>query len=230
MGNDKELYQLLKLITKISNNVIRNTEHQDLRDDIVNEVFLKVYDTEFIKTHSLNKEEQALAVASYIKRAVKSCYFDSLVKLGILRRSTKAEKENTGNKSQNIKSVAINSSEENVFVDLEESDNYSHEQYLIAKSAYTTIQNCFYKAINTVKEKAKAEFIKSAFWNYGNFDLPLKQLAKVVGYDKSNPTQDFNRFIEKINLCTNSYDIRLVNVGEQIDILRQIILIGETRT
>lgn len=229
MGNDKELYQLLKLITKISNNVIRSAEHLDIKGDVVNEVFLKVYDTEFIREHDLKNEEQALAVASYIKKAVKTSYFDCLVKLGILRRSTKVERESTGLKTQNIKTVSIESDGNDDSVDLAQSDDYSHDQYLAAKRAYLVIESCFKKAIETVKEKAKSEFIQSAFWDYGNFDFPLKKLAEVVGYEKSNPTQDFNRFVEKVNLCTNSHDIRIVNVGEQIDILRQIIYIGEAR-
>ena len=51
MKNEKDLYRLLKLVSKITSFVIKNPEHEQMKEDVVNELFMKIYDTEFFKSH-----------------------------------------------------------------------------------------------------------------------------------------------------------------------------------
>ena len=229
MDSEKDLYRLLKLITKITGFVIKNPDHQSFKEDVINEAFLKLYNSELIKKSSFEIENEALVIASYSKKTIHTCYMDYLVKSGVLRRSTKEERQKTNLKTQNISSIDIHNDGEHGAINLEQTEHYTPDQYLSAKRAYAVIKDCFDKGIITIKDKIRAVFFESVFWDYNQFDLPLNQLAKLLGYKNSNPTQDFNRFVEKVSACTSKSDIRIVKINEQIEILRQIIQAGEAR-
>jgi len=215
---EQSLADYLLLIKKKVNYEIKNPDHQEFKDDIVHDVFLKLYKSSFFDKYQLDDKEQSLVATAYIGQTVHSCYIDYLKKAGISRQLTAKEKKQFGNKFISIGSDDISGVE----IDL---DRYlfSSEHYLMAKQAYDIINNCFQVSISGISNTVRATFLNEAFWESNKYGLPLKQLAKHLGYENSNPTQDFNRFIQKVNECTETSGINVVNPDEQIEFLKQIL-------
>jgi molecular chaperone GrpE (heat shock protein) len=223
MTDEKELVQFLALIKKQVGFSITSPEHEQCKEDIANEAFIKLYKSGVFEKYTLDTTENGRIAAAYIKKTVHSCSMDYFRKSGVYRRLTKQEQASTGLKTQSIETNDFDeqSTGESHFQD--DKNAYTAEQYLAAKQAYENIQVCFSSVVSTITNAIRANFLKEAFWVSDNYGVPLKQLANILGYDKSNPTQDFNRFVEKISDCTKKYNIKIVNSGEQIEFLRQII-------
>lgn len=218
MTDEQLLAEYLVLIKNKVNYEIKNPEHVGFKDDIVHDVFLKLYKSDFFEKYKLNDKEQGLIAATYIGRTVHSCYIDYLKKAGISRQLTEKERQQSGNKFTSIGSDDIDDLETSL-----EGSSFSAEQYLMAKQAYQIIKDCFQGAISGISNVVKASFLNEAFWELAKYDLPIKQLAKHLGYENSNPTQDFNRFVQKVSECTQPSGINLANPDEQIEFLKQII-------
>lgn len=223
MADEKKLAEFLSLIKKLVSFKVKDPDHVQFKEDIANETFIKLYKSGAFDKYSLDEKQESLIATSYIKKTVHSCYMDYLTKAGINRRLTKQEQEETGHKTMNIIKDDIDEPSSFGVFEPEQSSHYSVEQYLMAKQAYKVIQDCFSSSISSVSNAIRANFLKEAFWEADSYGLPLKKLAVVLGYENSNPTQDFNRFVTKVSDCTQKFNINIVNSGEQIEFLRQII-------
>jgi DNA-directed RNA polymerase specialized sigma24 family protein len=217
---EKLLAEYLLLIKKKVDSEIRNPEHVHFKEDIVHDVFLKLYNADFFNKYKLGDKEQGLIAASYIGRTAHSCYVDYLQKAGLSRRLTESEREQSGFKFANIGYDDVDDADSGVYL---ETSSYTAEQYLIARQAYEIIKDCFKGAISGISNMVKATFLSEAFWELAKYDLPLKQLASHLGYENTNPTQEFNRFVVKVSSCTEQKGIKVVNPDEQIEFLKQII-------
>ena len=218
MTDERLLAEYLVLIKKKVNYGIKNLDHQDCKEDIAQDVFLKLYKSDFFDKYHLGDKEQRLIATAYIGKAVHSSYIDYLKKSGISRQSTEKEKKHSGNKFVSIVSDDIDDMENEIA-----GSSFTAEQYMIAKQAYKIIKDCFQGAMSGISNGIKTTFLGEAFWESDKYGLPLKQLAKLLGYENSNPTQEFNRFVQKVSECTQSSGIMIANPSEQIEILRQII-------
>ena len=223
MEDEKKLAQFLALIIKQVGYVLRHPDHEQYKEDIVNETFIKLFKSGAFEKYSLDTSENGRIAAAYIKKTINSCSMDYFSKSGIFRRLTKRERESTGLKTQAVINEDFDDISGNATSFQEDTKTYTSEQYLIAKQAYDNIQKCFSLVSSSITNDSRAKFLKEAFWNSDYYDVPIKQLAHVLGYLKSNPTQDFNRFVDKVSKCTEKYNIKIVNSGEQIEFLRQII-------
>jgi DNA-directed RNA polymerase specialized sigma24 family protein len=223
MRDEKKLGQFLTLIEKQVGYAITSSDYLEYKDDIVNEAFIKLYKSGAFDKYTLDTGENGRIAAAYVKKTVHSCTMDYFRKSGVYRRLTKHEQATTGLKTQSIETSDFDehSADENTYHD--DKNTYTVEQYLTAKKAYENIQKCFTSLVSNITNTVRANFLKEAFWVADNYGVPLKQLAEILGYEKSNPTQDFNRFVEKVSDCTKKYNIKIVNSGEQIEFLRQII-------
>ncbi len=171
----------------------------DLREDVVQEAFMKVIRSDFFSNHDIKNPDNIKVITSYIYLAIKSCLFDELQKQGRLRRSWLSEKE-MGEKSY----ISIESSEvgEDDFL-----SNITPEHNTLAEQAYRYIKDCFNACIDKITTLERVKFFEKAFWEIESYAVNLKELAVAMGYNGANPTQEINRFIEKINLCVQPHGI-----------------------
>ncbi len=217
---NRELAKYMLLIQKITNWRVKDLEHKNLTDDIAQEVFIKLFKQEFFKNNRLDTDSEKKMAGAYIKQTVISCYMDQLALLGINRRLTKAERVNSGNKYENIKNDHIDDISENELV-LVESE--SPEQQLFVKEAYEWIKSCYLSLVDKINDTNRKMFFEAAFWQFNDYDMPLKSLAVHLGYDSSNPTQELKRFVEKVSMCTKPHGIVVNKPHEQIQFLREQI-------
>jgi hypothetical protein len=227
--NDQQAAQYLLLIKKLVSKQIKDAAHYEYKDDIVNDVFLKLYSGDFFNTHTLDDKDSGSVAGAYIKRVVSSCYYDHLENAGIMVRATKRETEMTGKKTEQIKHDSIHGSDnddDKLAVDVV--SEYAGALTLMeAEEAYETIKECFNLAVEKVVDRAKFFFYHIAFWELDEYNMSLKDLAAHVGFANSNPTQDFNRFVEKVSGCTEKGHVVLRNPNEQIEILKQLLGLTE---
>jgi hypothetical protein len=227
--SDQQAAQFLLLIKKMVNKQIKDSAHYEFKDDIVNDVFLKLYSGDFFNTHTLDDADSGKLAGAYIKRVVSSCYYDHLENAGVMVRASKKETDLTGKKTEQIKhdSIHVGDNEDDKPA-VEVVSAYASALTLMeAEDAYQTIKQCFDVAIEKVVDRAKLLFYQIAFWELDEYKMPLKDLAAHVGFANSNPTQDFNRFVEKVSGCTEKSHIVLRNPNEQIEILKQLIGLTE---
>lgn len=220
--DEKILAQFLLLIQKMVSYSLRHTEHIEYVDDIVNETFIKLYKSDFFSSYTLDNEECIKISTSYIKKVISTCKHDYLIKSGIFRRSNKRELERTGFKTQQITDDNLDEIQENNSYSIASTEPTS-EELIIAHKAYRHIQRCFSLVIANITDVHRSDFLYQAFWEGSNIDYPITELAIKNKYTKSNPTQDFNRFVEKVSKCTEKNHIKIVKSGEQIEFLRQMI-------
>ncbi|PKI12783.1 hypothetical protein [Colwellia sp. 12G3] len=226
-ANNKELAEYLLLIKKITSWKIKSPDHKGFVDDIVQEVFLKLFKQNFFDENKFESEDERKMITSYISQAVHSCYLDQLKVLGFNRRLTKAESESSGNKYENIQNNQI---EDTCESEIALSQVESPEQYIFVKEAYQWIKRCFDKLLLNISNFDRREFFEAAFWSFNEYDLPLNKLAVHIGYSSSNPTQELKRFIDKVSLCTQPHGVVVTNPHEQIQFLRELIDHSEART
>lgn len=219
MIDERVLAEYLLIIKKSVNGEVKDIKHYDFKEDIIQDVFLKLFKADFFNKYQLNEKEQSLIATSYIKKAVKSCYIDLLKKNKIIRFLTEKERQDSDRKYENIGTSEDIDEHES----LESAAFSSGEEVLMAKEFYLIIRECFEGAITFVSHQLKSNFLRTAFWEQDEYGLPLKKLAEVLGYENSNPTQDFNRFVQKVSECTQTSGVKVVNPCEQIEFLKQII-------
>lgn len=218
--NNIEMNEYLLLIKKYTGYTVKNPEHSDLKDDIVQEAFIKLLKVDFFSKHDFSSEEDKGSIISYIKRVVKTCYIDQLKSQGYNRRLTKSEREISGNKYKNIENTQ--------FEDVDQSDESLHhsdspEQCAFIKEAYQWIRYCFDKMVAEINDIKRKEFFEAAFWEFNQYKLPVKKLAHYLGYESTNPTQELNRFTTKVSSCTQAHGITINNLQDQIQIMQEII-------
>jgi DNA-directed RNA polymerase specialized sigma24 family protein len=224
VAKTKLIEEYFDLIKKLTNRKIANPEHHQLKADVSQEVFLKLFKQDYFNNNNLGDEKQEKLIAGYISTTVMSCYYDHLQALGLTRRSTKSEREQSNKVYENINTSDIE--------DVCESNNVLHlsdtsEQYQFVKEAYQWILNCFESAIEYVNDTSRRNFIETAFWQFDQYDMTMKMLAGHLGYQSSNPTQEFKRFAQKVSLCTEPHGVSLQSPQEQIQFLReQMISLG----
>lgn len=231
MLSEQEAAQFLLLIKKLVNRQIKDSAHYEFKDDIINDVFLKLYSNDFFHTHTLDDKDAGNVAAAYIKRVVASCYFDQLKSAGIMVRATQQETKMTGKKTEQIKHDSIHDSDDaDDKSRVEVVSEYASALTLMeAEDAYQIIKACFNVAVEKVVDRAKLLFYQIAFWELDEYNMSLKDLAAHVGFANSNPTQDFNRFVEKVSVCTEKGHIFLRNPNEQIEFLKQLIGLSEAK-
>jgi DNA-directed RNA polymerase specialized sigma24 family protein len=223
MGTKRnELAEYLLLVKKISNITIKSQEHRELKEDVAHDAFLKLYRSEYFNNHDFNNEQDKKTIYSYISKTVKSCYLDHLQKSGIIRRLSKAEAEadSTGSKYQNIVNYSIEEVDEHEFI---APPIESPEQFVLARQVYHWIKNCYEAAASDMKDINRKNFIEAAFWRFNDFDFSLKDLARHLGYESSNPTQELKRFVSKVSLCTKPHGVEIDNPQEQISFLMEYL-------
>jgi DNA-directed RNA polymerase specialized sigma24 family protein len=79
----------------------------DLREDVVQEAFMKVIRSDFFSNHDIKNPDNIKVITSYIYMAINSCLLDELQKQGRLRRSWLSEKEMGGKSYISIESSEI---------------------------------------------------------------------------------------------------------------------------
>ena len=221
MEDDKiKVATYLLLIKKQVISRVRELGQASLIDDIVQEVFIKLLKNDFFKNNNLETDIETKMAGAYIKQTVKCCYLDQLALLGFNRRLTKAEQVETGNKYENIKNDQIDDVIENELTLVE---HVTPEQQLFVKEAFEWIKSCYLSLLDPIKDTNRKLFFEAAFWQFQDYDMPLKSLAAHLGYGSSNPTQELKRFVEKVSLCTQPHGILIKDPHEQIQFLREQI-------
>ena len=215
--SNQELAKYMLVIKKITNFKVID---KSIVDDISQEVFIKLFKQDFFSQNKFDTEEEEKSTGAYIKRTVHSCYMDYLTSNGINRRLTKSEKAISGNSYQNINYDHIDDVSESE-LNLVEAEN--PEQQLFAKEAYDWIKGCYTAVSEKIKDTKRRAFFEATFWHVEYYGLPLKKLASQLGYISSNPTQELNRFIEKVSMCTQPHGVVVQNPQEQIQFLREQI-------
>lgn len=218
VASKNELGKYLSLIKKATTQGIKTPEHKQFREDIAQDVFLKLYKRNFFDENDISDAENEKIITSYVYKTVRSCYMDQLKLQGINRKLTKSEVEASGFRSQNI----VNSPIEDVC----DSEAAIHafetpEQYLFAREAYQWIKNCFDSVSLEIPNVERKRFFYAAFWEFASYGMPMKALAGHLGYQSSNPTQELKRFIDKVTMCTQPHGIKISSPHEQIQILQE---------
>ncbi|WP_019029052.1 hypothetical protein [Colwellia piezophila] len=219
-ANNKELAEYLLLIKKITAWKIKSPDHKGFVDDVVQEVFLKLFKQNFFDENKFESEDDRKMITSYIRRTVHSCYMDQLIVLGFIRRLPKAEREPLSGPYIGITNNPI---EDTCESEIALSQVENPEQYIFVKEAYQWIKSCFDKLLLNISNFDTRKFFEAAFWDFNEYDLPLNKLAIHVGYSSTNPTQELNRFIANVSECTQRHGVVVNNPHEQIQFLRELI-------
>jgi DNA-directed RNA polymerase specialized sigma24 family protein len=191
--------------------------YTEIEEDVSQEAFIKLYESDFFS------KDDHTGKNSYIYRTVKNCFLDKLKSLGVFRKLTKAEAKNTGNKTVNISTVTI---DDWVETSEPESELLSPEGNFDAEEAYQWIKNCFDSVYDSINDSKRKSFFDSAFWWYNDQGMPVKELATFIGYESSNPTQELNRLIQKVSMCTEPHGISVTCPHEQVQFLQEQIEIS----
>lgn len=219
MRNDNTLEIYLAFIKKATNKKVWII---DEREDIQQEVFIKLFKKDFFTEHPLDGGFVKSQAGKYIYDAVSSCFSDHVIR--------KRYKEDTSNDSNDGKKTYFAKVSTNVdFVNNDEGDQSVFSSPLTqssvsieAKEALDLIKRCFEKYAEATKDQIKATFFESAFWHRNYLDTSIKELAEDLGFIHTNPTQEFNRFVKKVSGCTEKGDVILSAVDNQLEILLQL--------
>jgi DNA-directed RNA polymerase specialized sigma24 family protein len=222
--DNQRLSEYLLLIKKLTNRKIKSPEHKDIKEDVAHEAFIKLFKQGFFNEHDLSELESQKMITSYIYMTISSCYLDQLKILGFNRKLTKSERQVEGAKYRNIINNDIDDTceSESALQVLE-----TPEQSLFYSEAYKWIKSCFDSFIEGISEKNREKFIYAAFWKFNDYGLSLKELAKHLGYESTNPTQELKRFTQKVSMCTSPHGITVANPSEQIQFLQEQINFDE---
>lgn len=191
------------------------------KDDIQQEVLLKLYRADAFENFSLDNEDQRNMAVSYIRKTVKRCHIDYLLRNNIIKRLDENEQSAHNERYQRL-ATAEDIDEHAAFIS---GNSVEAETAVAANQVLEIIKGCLDGALLSIKNIARASFLKEAFWRQ-EYDLPLKALAETLGFDNSNPTQDFNRFIAKVDECTSPQGIKLNDANHQVEIITQLATLG----
>lgn len=226
MMDEQRLGRFLVLIEKLTNSVIKEPDYVKFREDVVQDVFLKLYRGDFFETHSLDSPDEAKQSTVYIKRTIMTCFQDQLMREGIYRKRAVSDVQDDDGetKYKQLEHQSMDDADNEFSLS---SDDFSAEQILIAQQSYQIIKACFDGALVAVNDQTKHDFYRAVFWELDKYELSVKELAAYLGYQNSNPTQDFNRFVEKVSACTEKDGVKVVNPHEQVEFLKQILSLEE---
>ena len=226
MLDEQQLGRFMVLIERLTNAENKEPDYIKFREDVAQDVFLKLYRGDFFESHSLDNPDEAKQSTVYIKRTIMTCFQDQLMREGIYRKRAVSDVQDDDGET-NYKQLEQHSMDDANHEFSFTSNDFSAEQILIAQQSYQIIQACFATAMMSVTDQAKHAFYQAVFWELDKYDLSVKELAAYLGYQTSNPTQDFNRFVEKVSNCTERDGIKVVNPNEQVEFLKQILSLDE---
>lgn len=226
MLDEQKLGRYLVLIEKLTKAVIKEPDYVKFREDVAQDAFLKLYRSDFFETHNLDTDESAKKSSGYIKKTIATCFQDQLMQEGIYRKRAVTDVQDDDGTSK-YKQLEQSSMDDTNNAFSFSSNDASAEQILIAKQSYDIIRQCFDSAMMVVVDQPKQQFYEAVFWELDKYDLSVKELAVHFGYKNSNPTQDFNRFVDKVSECTEKDGIKVVTPNEQVEFLKQILSLEE---
>lgn len=218
--DDRTAIEYLLLIKKAAASIRKKSfyKYDDIEEDVAHDAFIKLFSSGFFERDDHAGEK------SYIYKTVQNCFIDRLKSLGIIRSLTKSEKELTDKKYENILSITMDE-----YTELSEpaADALSLGDNIHVEEVYGWIKSCFEAVYEKITNDKRKAFFHSAFWFDSEHDIPLKELAKFIGYTSSNPTQEFKRLVNKVSLCTEPNGVSVVNPQEQVQfLLEQLDLTG----
>lgn len=219
-ANKENLAKFLSLIKRAVKRKIKDPSHYNIRDDVIQEVFLKLLKNNFFDQNDFDDDQNNRAISHYINRTVNSCYMDQLKQLGYNRRLTMAERENRGSRYENIVNEQIGDvagTERGLL------ETKTPDQYAFVKEAYQWIKHCFERFSAGIDDLNKKKFFQAAFWQLDDYRLPIKKLAEQLGYTSANPTRDLKSFISRVSHCTEPHGVVVTNPSEQIQFLLERI-------
>ncbi|MEA3587648.1 hypothetical protein J6I75_04725 [Pseudidiomarina sp. 1APP75-27a] len=215
--NDRErrAAELLLLIKKVANLHIKNSLHVELKNDVVQDVFIKLFRSANFASLDLDDTVEARSAVSYIRKTVASSYIDALVAQGLLVRA-RTEGEQKYAQTDNLDENSLVSQIADATGD---QASFSTE----LSRAYKRIKECFDASFAAIKDVSRKSYLYAAFWDKADYDVPMKELATIMGYSSTNPTQEFQRFTLKVESCTQPYGITIVNLDDEIQFLKEYI-------
>lgn len=208
----------LLLIKKLTRSHIKNKAHESLLEDVSQEVFFKLLKGDKFSKFDLDQPEEARLAVGYIRRVIGHCYIDALVDSGVISKIRKS-----GKTIYDTILPASMSDDERPTPEVAALGENNPLNYAELESAYNRISSCFEQAISRIKVEARKRFLAAAFWESCSYQLPLKDLALIFDYQSSNPTQELGRFTETVAQCTQAFGISIVNLGEQVQFLKDYI-------
>jgi hypothetical protein len=206
MTDNYKLEVYLSFIKKASANKVWK---RDLQDDVVQEVFIKLYSKGFFDENDLMEGKVSKQAGVYIYTTITRHFIDVLRKISP-KDSITDSLDDELSPLEEPRSFEMGVEESNIIGDE-------------ARNAYSAIKNCFGLTSKTVKGEAKLTFFYTAFWEFSDLGMTIKELAKHLGFENSNPTQEFNRFVSKVSHCTERQGVKLVKPNEQVEILLELM-------
>lgn len=185
---------------------------KNLQDDIVQEVFIKLYNKGFFEENELIEGEVSKQAGAYIYTTVVNRFRD------IYRTR--------GSKDTVTDSIDGDNDDHTYVKELPSPDIDSENSLMIseeARNAFAIVKGCFDAISQAVKGKEKLTFFQAAFWEFSDFGMTIKELAHYFNFQNSNPTQEFNRFVGKVSNCTEGNGVRLTRPNEQVEILMSLM-------
>lgn len=213
--NERKTAELLLLIQKVTHLHIKNPAHFELKNDVVQDVFLKLYKSANFASLDLNDTIEARSAVNYIRKTVANCYVDALVNQGMLVRTPGDEKRRYAQ--------AENLDDNQLTTQIVGADRDQTSLNTELSRAYKWIKQCFDASVETIKDVSRRAYLNAAFWEKTHYDVPLKELASLVGYSSTNPTQELQRFTLKVESCTQHYGITIVNLGDEVQFLKEYL-------
>lgn len=210
---ERKAAELLLLIKKVVHLHIKNPAHLELKNDVVQDVFIKLFKSSNFTSLDLNDTLEARSAVNYIRKTVASCYLDALVNQGMLVRTR-------GDKKQGY-AQAETLDDHQLTTQIEGTDREQTSLNTELSRAYKWIKECFDASVETIKDVSRRAYLSAAFWEKAHYDVPLKELASLMGYSSTNPTQELQRFTLKIEACTQNYGITIVNLDDEIQFLKE---------
>lgn len=196
----QELAEYMILIKKYCKWKIKNPNHEQHQEDVAQEVILKLIRMNWFEENRFSEDEiRNRQIMAYIKRTVATTYSDF----------TK--------KSHDAEDGTLNPDE------YEDTEVAEFDDRLYLQTAYAKITDCFNSVSKTLRNSGGVKYFHAVFWEFENYDLNLKDLASHLGYEHANPTQELNRFVDKISLCTQPFGITVSKPQVQLQFLREKI-------
>jgi hypothetical protein len=227
MLDEVSLGKFMLFIDKATKAEIKDRDFVQYREDVAQDAFLKLYRSGYLAENSIETEDDVKRVTAYIRMTVHSCYMDFLTKNGFNHRRTADDEYIDDKNTKYVKNKNESLNDPDADLSLEDNHQFDANQLYQARQAYDSIVYCFQKATEMIKEKVRRDFYQIVFWDLEDHNMSIKELAAHMGFINSNPTQDFNRFVQRVSDCTEKDGYKIVNASEQINFLKQILSLDE---
>lgn len=104
----------------------------------------------------------------------------------------------------------------------------SSERLEVLEATYELIEECFDHNYIEIKDSIKKQFIYMVFWDENLAKNYLKDLAKNIGFQHSNPTQVFQRFLTSVNECLTrnnplDFELTLKETSKEVGVIMKEI-------